>query len=294
MVKKLTFAMLIITFILFLGLGNFSNPTVANIVDTGDSDRDLFLNIITTNKMEYEMVKSLVGDKHNVQYMFIDEENSKNVVINNNIINNISNMDLFLYSGSSLDKWCSELRAKLNKSNVGTIDISRGIRTINMEVDKQSQTNPYFYIGVDEYKVLLYNVKASIQDRDPKNRELYEKNYNDIIKKLSDFISEVKKDKKDLTEYTFISLDSNIDYFYKSLGINPIRLPQDKTVKQYVEESKIDSNKLIILKDDKTIFSEEGFKVINLAKYDSRIDMEELIENNYKAFYGFIEKKDNK
>lgn len=292
--KKLTFAMLVITFILFLGLGTFSNPTVSNIVDTGDSDRDSFLNIMTTNKIEYEMVKSLVGDKHNIEYIFTDEEDSVNFVINDNIVKNISNMDLFLYSGSTLDKWCSELISKLNKSSVGTIDITRGIRTINMEVNKETKINPYFYIGIDEYKVLLYNVKSAIQDRDPKNREVYETNYNKIIEKLNKFISEVKENKKDLSEYTFISLDNNIDYFYKSLSINTVKLPEQMSLKQYVEDNKIDPNKLIVLKDEKTAFNEEGFKVVSLVKYDKKVSIEELIKNNYKIFYDFIELKDNK
>ena len=277
-----------------MGLGTFSNPTVSNIVDTGDSDRDSFLNIMTTNKIEYEMVKSLVGDKHNIEYIFTDEEDSVNFVINDNIVNNISNMDLFLYSGSTLDKWCSELISKLNKSSVGTIDITRGIRTINMEVNKETKINPYFYIGIDEYKVLLYNVKSAIQDRDPKNREVYETNYNKIIEKLNKFISEVKENKKDLSEYTFISLDNNIDYFYKSLSINTVKLPEHMSLKQYVEDNKIDPNKLIVLKDEKTAFNEEGFKVVSLVKYDKKVSIEELIKNNYKIFYDFIELKDNK
>ncbi len=292
--KKLTFAMLIITFILFLGLGTFSNPTVSNIVDAGDSDRDLYLNIITTNKMEYEMVKSLVGDKHNIQYIFTDEEDSVNFITNDNIVKNVSNMDLFLYSGSALNKWCSELISKLNKSSVGTIDITRGIRMINMEVNKETKVNPYFYTGIDEYKILLYNIKSAIQDKDPKNRDLYENNYNEIIKKLNKFISEVRENKKDLGEYVFISLDNNIDYFYKSLSINTVKLPDHISVKQYVEDNKIDSSKVIVLKDEKTVFIEEGFKVANFVKYDKKMSIEELIESNYKIFYDFIDLKDNK
>ena len=278
--KRLTFAMLIITFILFLGLGTFSNPTVSNIIDTGDSDRDLFLNIMTTNRMEYEMVKSLVGDKHNIEYIFTDEEESEKFVVNDNILKNISNMDLFLYSGGTLDKWYSELISKLNKSRVGTIDITRGIRTINMEVNKETKVNPYFYTGIDEYKILLYNVKSAIQDKDPKNRELYENNYNKIIEKLNKFISNIKENKKELSEYVFISLDSNIDYFYKSLSINPLKLPEQISVKQYVENNKIDPSKLIVLKDEKTVFNEEGFRVANLLRYNNKVGIHEFLENN--------------
>lgn len=292
--KKLTFAMLIITFILFLGLGTFSNPTVANIVDSQDSDRDLYLNIMTSNKMEYEMVRTISGDKHNIEYMFTEEKDSLNFQINNGIVKNISNMDLFLYSGNSLDEWCTDLINKLNKSVVGTIDISRGIRATTMEIEKENKVNPFFYTGVDEYKVLLYNVKSSIQEKDPKNRDLYEENYKKAVEGLDKKIAEIKENRKDLSEYTFIQLDSNLDYFYKNLGISPLKLPEGKSVQQYVEENKIDVNKLIILKDVETPFIEEGFKVVNLDKYDKKASIEELIEKNYRNFYNFIELIENK
>ena len=292
--KKLTFAMLIITFVLFLGIGRFSSPTVANIVDPVTSDRDSLLNIMTTNKMESQMVKEIAGDKHNIQYIFNGEKENENFTINDNIVNNISNMDLFLYSGNSQAKWCTELRSKLNKSSVGTIDISRGIRTSNYVVNNQTKVNPYFYIGVDEYKVILYNVKSAIQDKDPKNRDLYEKNYNRTITNLDKTITETRENKKDLSEYTFVTLDNNFDYFYKTLGINPTRLPEGQTMAQYVEEKKIDPNKLIVVKDIETPFTEQGYRVVNFQKYDNKLSIEGLIEANYKNLYDLIENNENK
>lgn len=292
--KKLTFVMLIVTFILFLGVKAFSNPTVANIVDSGTSDRDTLLNIMTTNKMEYEMVKTIAGDKHNVEYIFNDYKEGADPIINDNVINNISNMDLFLYSGSSPDKWCTDLRGKLNKNSVGTIDISRGIRLSNIVVNNETKVNPYFYIGTDEFKVLLYNVKSAVQDKDPKNREFYENNYSKTIDKLDKGIMEAKENKKDLSEYTFVTLDNNFDYLYKGLGISPAKLPEGKTMAQYVEEEKIDPNKLIVVKDTETPFNEPGYKVVNFEKYSNKMSIEELIEQNYKKLYSVIEIKENK
>ena len=100
--KKITFVMLAITLILFLGLGVFSNTTVANTVDDSNTERDIYLNIMTCNKPQYEMVKAIVGDKHNVEYMFKDEKQSKEFLFNDETAINISNMDLFLYSGNDL------------------------------------------------------------------------------------------------------------------------------------------------------------------------------------------------
>ena len=294
MVKQLTFVMLCITFILFLGLGTFSNNTVANPIDATEGERDLYLNIITSNKIQYEMVKEIVKDKHNVEYIVIGEEESKNFEFNDEIINNISNMDLFLYTGSIIEPWSSSLISKLNKSNLGTISTIRGIRSVITQVENRNVDNPYVYAGLEEYKVILYNIKLAIQDKDPKNRDLYEKNYNDAISALTEAIEEIKKDKKDLSEYQYISLDDNLDYFYRSLGLNTIKVGKDKTIAQVVAENKLDPAKVLVLKDIKTELKEDGFRVINLQSYAGNLTIEDMIINNYRTFYDFIEKKESK
>ena len=109
--------MLLITFLLFLGIGVSSNPLIANTVDREDTSRDVYLNIITCNKIQYEMVKDIVGNKHNVEYMFNDEQASKDFKYTDETISNISNMDLFFYNGNIMEPWHDELISSLNKGN---------------------------------------------------------------------------------------------------------------------------------------------------------------------------------
>ena len=151
--KKVTFGMLVITFLLFLGIGVSSNPLIANTVDREDTSRDVYLNIITCNKIQYEMVKDIVGDKHNVQYMFNEEEASKNFKYTDETISNISNMDLFFYSGSIMEPWIDGLISKLDKSDLGVINSSRGIRKVNLTGENSGKENPYYMVGYEEYKV---------------------------------------------------------------------------------------------------------------------------------------------
>lgn len=289
--KKLTYGMLFITFILFLGLGTFSNPMIANTVDTTDAERDLYLNIITCNKPQYEMVKSIVGDKHNVEYMFTNEKDSKEYVYNNETINNISNMDLFFYSGNDFEPWSTKLLSKLNKSNLGTISISRGITVIQNQVDNANKENIYFYSGLGEYKIALYNIKYAIQDKDPKNKDLYEENYNKALEDIDKRINKIKENKKDLGEYKLISLDDNLDYFYRGVGISPIKVANNKTIAATISENKLDPAKVIVLKDRETPMTEAGYKVATLDKYDGNCSVSDLIERNYKSLYDLIEIK---
>lgn len=285
--------MLFITLILFLGLGIFSNTIVANTVYDSNTERERYLNIMACNKPQYEMVKAIVGDKHNVEYMFKDENASKEFLFNDETVINISNMDLFLYSGNDLEPWSSSLIDKLAKSNLGTINISRGIRSISMQVNKETKDNPYFTVGLEEYKIALYNVKSAIQDKDPKNRDLYEDNYNKSIEILDKSIEEIRDNKKSLGEYQFIALDDKLDYFYRAMGIVPIKVV-DKSISDIITEQKLDPNKVIVLKDHETPVLQEGYRVANLTKYDGNVSIEELILKNYKTVYEIIEIKDNK
>ena len=72
--KKITFAMVIITIVLSLGMSVFSSPLLANTDNSGSNrveSRDRYLNIITVNKPQYDMVKKITKDKHNVEYRIL-------------------------------------------------------------------------------------------------------------------------------------------------------------------------------------------------------------------------------
>ena len=67
--KKITFAMVLITIVLSLGMSVFSSPLLANTDNSTANrvqSRDRYLNIMTVSKPQYDMVKKIIKDKHNV------------------------------------------------------------------------------------------------------------------------------------------------------------------------------------------------------------------------------------
>ena len=289
--KRVTLVMLIVTFLLFLGMVFSPNPLMANTIDREDISRDVYLNIITSNKIQYEMVKDIVGDKHNVEYMFSDEEESKKFKATQETISSISNMDLFFYNGNIIEPWCSDLISNLNKGKLGIINSSRGIRTFNLTGENSSYENPYYMVGYDEYKIALYNIKVAIQEKDPSNRTLYEDNYNKAIKNIDEALKVYKDKKIDINEYIYVALDDKLDYFYRSIGISPIKL-NDKTVNEVIKENNIDPSKVIIIKDKDSIFDEEGYNLVELQGYSGINSVKEVLLNNYKIFYSIFSVED--
>ncbi|MDU2994896.1 MAG: zinc ABC transporter substrate-binding protein, partial [Clostridium sp.] len=267
-------------------------PLIANTVDREDTSRDVYLNIITCNKIQYEMVKDIVGNKHNVEYMFNDEQASKDFKYTDETISNISNMDLFFYNGNIMEPWHDELISSLNKGNLGIINSSRGIRTINLTGENSGKENPYYMVGYDEYKIALYNIKVAIQEKDPKNRELYEENYNKVIKSIDEVLKTYDDKKSVVKEYSYIALDDKLDYFYRNIGISPIKL-NGKTIDDVIKENRIDPAKVIVLKDKETVTEDINFNIIELNGYSGANSARKVLLDNYNVFYNYFSVKEN-
>ena len=275
--------MLIITFIMYIGLNFFSDQGIADTSYSEDSVRDTYLNIMVCNKSQYYMVKKIVGERHNIQYLFNNEEKIDAFRYDKGVVDNVSNMDIFMYSGNSFENWDSAFINDLDKSKVGVINISRGIRTLNYN-DETNKTNPYYWTGLEEYKIDLYNIKNAIQDRDPKNRDLYEKNYNTAISYLEQSLSIYNGKRNDLNNYIFISLDEKLAYFFRDLGIDTYLLKGD-SIEKYIVDNNFDLSKVVIVRDAKTEFNNPQYKLLTFESFDSNKSYEDIMFNNYKELY---------
>ena len=300
--KKLTFAMVLITIALSLGMSVFSSPLLANTDNTSTNrleSRDKYLNIMTVNKPQYDMVKIITKDNHNVQYMFTEENDIYNFKYNNEVLSNVSNMDLFIYSGTSFEPWTNTFINELKKGNLGIINLARGIRLLNYDQDGVSKENPYYFIGAEEYKIALYNVKAAIQDRDPQNRDYYEKNYNNAIKEFDKKLDNYNKKLKQLNDFTFITLSNDFDYLLKGIGLNTLKLDNHE-LSDFIKINNLDVNKLVIVEDGENLSGLDlsPYYSVKLWRYYGNMSFDELIEYNLGELSKFakdnsIEENDN-
>ena len=248
--KKLTYALVVFTSILFLGLTFSYNPLMANPTDELDEEKEVYLNILVVNKELYKMTEKLVGSKHNVEYLFTNDKEVKEFIVNENIINNISNMDLFIYNGAGYEPWINKVIDSVKNSNVGLINASRGIRLITNELTEETNENPYYLLGFNEYKIALYNIKTALQERDIKNRGYYEENYNNIVKNLDEFLS---KEKEELSSYENYSITTNtdkFDYLFRSIGIQVNKLKDNI---DEINENRVEKNIFIYDKDNENL-----------------------------------------
>lgn len=279
--KRVTFFMMVVTFFMFIGISFFSSPMLANTANDTIEERDVYLNIMASNKSQYEMIQKITGTKHNVQYMFSSEEEIKNFKFTDEILSNVANMDLFFYAGSGYEPWIDEFISKVKKGKLGIINISRGMRTLTKQLGDKSIENPYYWLGLEEYTIALYNIKSAIQERDPKNRQYYEDNYNKVIKEFREKLEEYKNQLINKNAYSIVVVGDDFDYFFKGLGVEVIKVVPEN-IDGVALEKKLKLDKTIVIKDKNLeLNSKLVFKYIaNLEKFNGNKSFEEIIYGN--------------
>ncbi|OQP96880.1 ABC transporter substrate-binding protein [Clostridium sporogenes] len=87
---------LIIGFMICINLFGCSKP---NISDNEEENikKEVYLDIATTDKNIYNIVKEIVKDKHYVEYIFKNREELISYKIKEDTLENIGNKDLFFY-----------------------------------------------------------------------------------------------------------------------------------------------------------------------------------------------------
>ena len=271
---------------LFLGLGFFQSPLLANTKNGVESGEDILLNITTVSKNQYYMVKSIVLDKHNVEYLSDDESEIYEFKYNEDIINNISERDLFIYYGLNNEPWINVFIGKLKKGDLGIINMSRGIKALTYERNNEINENPYYWLGVNEYKIALYNIKSAIQEKDPKNKNYYEENYINNINEVENLVKDINTELEKLKDYTILTNTNTFDYLLKGLGLQRVIVKEEIT-NGLLKEKNLDEDKVIFLKEKTPIDTNKilaAKKDIEKLEEVKKIDDEDIedIEGLYK------------
>lgn len=296
-----TFLILCLTLLCACNVRN-EVQTSTDLNENTQGKKDIDLNIVTTDKLLYFMVKDIVKDKHNVEYMFKNRSDELRFTFSDDSLGNISQKDLFIYTGAGFEPWINSFIGKLDKSKVGVVNVSRGVKLISYssEVNYYGSVlkqNPYYIINLDNYKIALLNIKNSIEDKDPKNREFYEKNFNQSLKDLDNYSKEMKQVTDDLKDYTFVVDGDDLDYFIKYNNFKYVKVSNSDNTSGKADKGKdssksIDiksdnSSKLVFLYDDKSkldidaeLIKKYNMKVINISVYKDSTKYIDILKSN--------------
>lgn len=260
-----------------------------------DGERDKRLSIVTTNKMLYNMVKNLSGERHDVRYMMKMDEDQWSFNYTKDSVNSIGLRDIFVYMGAGYEPWIYDFTEELKRGNVSVVNASRGIRVINLTTpkkfkDKDIKENPYFWLSPDEYKNALLNVKNAIVEKDPRNIEIYGKIFDDDVKVIDKLTKDLKDTLEKFEDRVFIVNTDELDYFTRYWGIKTLKINNMTKEERDKNFLKLKDKKIVILYTDiaqiKDIDEMTKSPEIQKINIFSRIDgnkYENVMENNISA-----------
>ncbi|WP_051652481.1 metal ABC transporter substrate-binding protein [Clostridium algidicarnis] len=281
----------VIVIVIFAATYRFGIVKSSAIVGEKESS-EKYLNIVVTSKPLYYIVKDITGDKHNVEYMFKTEQDILEYNYTEDSINNIEKKDLFFYNGANLEPWIDVFTAKLKKDKLSTVNVSRGVKLNLLDNprkygDKEIKENPYYLLGIEEYKIALSNIKNSIEEKDPVNRQFYEKNYEKKLKEISIVEEEMKEAIGKLNTYSIIVSSDEFDYGLNSFNLTNVRLKRfDKNISDSILK---DQKAIIILEksdssneDIQSTMKDNNSQIIYMEKYNGDKDYLNVIKDNMK------------
>lgn len=297
----------IIIFIIVLSFsGCKSNPKTNVTVPKEKSNKSegVSLDIMVSDRYLYNIVKSLTGDKDNVQFMFKDGNSAKQFNFTSDSLNNVSKYDLFLYTSTDFETWAYNFQNKLDKSKVGVIDVSRGAKMSSLDKsdkknDEDISKNPYYWGNFDNYNIMLLNIKNALEEKDPKSRDFYEGKFKKCIKDVKDMEKEFKVLLKNFDGYTFITAEYKFDYFFSYNNLKSVKVntqTKDTTVTDILNKIS-DKNKICFIYDDDSelsdnndLIKEYSMKTLKFNMYYEKGNLVDMMKNNEAAMKKIISK----
>ena len=189
------------------------------------------LKIIATLFPQYDFAKQIAKDKAEVTLLLPPGSEAHSFDPSANDMINISNSDIFLYTGKDMEPWVNRLISGIDNKSLIIKDLSQNIPLIKSEHedsnDEQAENeheheyDPHFWLDPTLASLMVDNILDALCQKDPDNSEFYKNNANDYKSKLknldTDFSQVVKNAKRNTIVFAgkFAHL-----YFVKRYNLN--------------------------------------------------------------------------
>lgn len=139
----------------------------------------------------------------------------------------LNHADVLVINGGGMENFVQ--KAIDNCANLKIVDSSEGILENHDEEHEQQEEhshehehgeNAHIWVSISLYIKQVENIKNSLCEIDPTNREIYEKNASEYIEKLQNFKNEMHKELDDLEDKNIVTFHEAFEFFAEEFGLN--------------------------------------------------------------------------
>ncbi|MBE6049485.1 MAG: ABC transporter substrate-binding protein [Clostridium sp.] len=169
------------------------------------------------------------------------------------------NRDILIYNGLGLEEWIDQV-----EGDIELVDASKGVNVIQTD----GADDPHVWLSLKEAMVQCKNIKDILIEKDPDNKEYYEKNYENYINEMQTLYDEYKPKFDSVTNKTFVTSHEAFAYLCREFDL------EQKAIKGVLNED-VETT----FKDMESLANyckENGIKVIFSEGSESQKDADTL------------------
>ena len=217
--KKCRFLVLLL--LAFVGLAACSSQKSST--ETGSSK----LNVVATNSIIADITKNIAGDKINLHSIVPVGQDPHEYEPLPEDVKKTSQADLIFYNGINLETggnaWFTKLveNAK-KKENKDYYTVSEGVDVIYLEgQNEKGKEDPHAWLNLENGIIYAKNIAKRLSEKDPANKETYEKNLKAYVEKLSALDKEAKEKFNNIPEEKkmIVTSEGCFKYFSKAYNV---------------------------------------------------------------------------
>ena len=217
--KKCRFLVLLL--LAFVGLAACSSQKSST--ETGSSK----LNVVATNSIIADITKNIAGDKINLHSIVPVGQDPHEYEPLPEDVKKTSQADLIFYNGINLETggnaWFTKLveNAK-KKENKDYYAVSEGVDVIYLEgQNEKGKEDPHAWLNLENGIIYAKNIAKRLSEKDPANKETYEKNLKAYVEKLSALDKEAKEKFNNIPEEKkmIVTSEGCFKYFSKAYNV---------------------------------------------------------------------------
>lgn len=195
------------------------------------------MKITTTFFPMYDFTKEIVGKYGDVSMIIPSNIEPHDFEPSAKDMAKITNSELFVYNSSLLESWVQSVKHTSGKNtNTVYVEAAKGISTMNY----QDQKDPHVWLDPVLAKKEIETISHAIIKKDPKHRNYYEKNTQQLLKELNvlnqefEQLAETAKQKTFVTQHAAFGYLAN-QYHFTEISIVGLNDEQEPSPKQLAE-----------------------------------------------------------
>jgi len=165
-----------------------------------NSENSRKIKIITTLFPFYDFAKEVGQDKVDVSLLLPPGAEAHSFEPSPRDIIKINESSIFIYTGSDMEFWASDILKSIKNNKLKIIDASRGIELLERDPDKEEKhlneknehngehnhgkKDPHIWLDFSIDQKIVNDVFMALSEIDPANKNFYEKNTKIYIQKL--------------------------------------------------------------------------------------------------------------